>query len=193
MDEVLGIPNLRSGETPGDGPTSGGRCGCSSTHAALEATRDASCRRSPSLPPTFLDRKSPRSWQLTAGTSYYRQPNRGSARGFQDKDLQDTTSPGRPSQVENLGWNKAKPAGSPSRKASSDSNCKPGTAISRVVARSLQLADLPVQKINLRFAHRYLRRRAAALENTRRAGQERLLSVIGTVSTATVGRSCSSP
>src|SRR5712671_3903469 len=94
MDEVLGIPNLRSGETPGDGPTSGGRCGCSSTHTALEATRDASCRRSPSLPPTFLDRKSPRSWQLTAGTSYYRQPNRGSARGFQDKDLQDTT-PGR--------------------------------------------------------------------------------------------------
>jgi hypothetical protein len=121
MDEVLGIPNLRSGETPGGGPTSGGRCGCSSTHAALEATRDASCRRSPGLPPTFLDRKSPRSWQLTAGTSYYRQPNRGSARGFQDKDLQDTT-PGRPSQVENLGWNKAKPAGSPSRKASSASN-----------------------------------------------------------------------
>src|ERR1700730_7453066 len=39
----------------------------------------------PVLPPTFLDRKSPRSWQLTAGTSYYRQPNRGSARGFQDK------------------------------------------------------------------------------------------------------------
>src|ERR1700680_1354222 len=85
MDEVLGIPNLRSGETPGDGPTSGGRCGCSSTHRALEATRDASCRRSPSLPPTFLDPKSPRSWQLTAGTSYYRQLNRGSARGFQDK------------------------------------------------------------------------------------------------------------
>src|ERR1700724_1513263 len=85
MDEVLGIPNLRSGETPGDRPTSGGRCGCSSTHAALETTRDASCRRSPSLPPTFLDRKSPRSWQLTAGTSYYRQPNRGSAREFQDK------------------------------------------------------------------------------------------------------------
>src|SRR3984893_180432 len=85
MDEVLGIPNLGSGETPGDGPTSGGRCGCSSTHAALGATRDASCRRSPGLPPTFLDRKSPRSWQLTAGTSYYRQPNRGSARGFQDK------------------------------------------------------------------------------------------------------------
>src|ERR1700731_2086088 len=52
MDEVLGIPNLRSGEAPGDGPTSGGRCGCSSTHAALEATREASCRRSPRLPPT---------------------------------------------------------------------------------------------------------------------------------------------
>src|ERR1700730_91202 len=85
MEEALGIPNLRSGETPGDGPTSGGRCGCSSTHAAPEATRDASCRRSPSLSPTFLDRKSPRSWQLIAGTSYYRQPNRGSARGFQDK------------------------------------------------------------------------------------------------------------
>ena len=31
-------------------------------------------------------------------------------------------TPGRPSQVENLAWNKAKPAGSPSRKASSASN-----------------------------------------------------------------------
>ena len=31
-------------------------------------------------------------------------------------------TPGRPSQVENLGWNEAKPAGSPSRKASSASN-----------------------------------------------------------------------
>ena len=31
-------------------------------------------------------------------------------------------TPGRPSQVGNLGWNEAKPAGSPSRKASSASN-----------------------------------------------------------------------
>jgi hypothetical protein len=96
MDEVLGIPNLRSGETPGDGPTSGGRCGCSSTHAALEATRDASCRRSSSLPPTFLDRKSPRSWQLTAGTSYHRQPSRSfvfpRARGVRAADFACPTS-----------------------------------------------------------------------------------------------------
>src|ERR1700730_5435900 len=35
-------------------------------------------------PPSWIG-KSPRSWQLTAGTSYYRQPNRGSALGFQDK------------------------------------------------------------------------------------------------------------
>jgi hypothetical protein len=33
----------------------------------------------------LLGSEEPRSWQLTAGTSYFRQVNRGSARGFQDK------------------------------------------------------------------------------------------------------------
>src|SRR5208337_279423 len=42
----------------------------------------------------------------------------------------------------------------------------------------LQLADLPVQNINLRLAARPLRRRAATLENTRRAVQQLLLPVV---------------
>src|SRR5271166_4232964 len=42
----------------------------------------------------------------------------------------------------------------------------------------LQLADLPVQNIGMRLAGRPLRRRAATLENTRRAVQQLLLPVV---------------
>ena len=45
----------------------------------------------------------------------------------------------------------------------------------------LQLADLPVQNVDRRRAGRPLRRRGAALENTRRAVQQLLLPVVDLV------------
>ena len=45
----------------------------------------------------------------------------------------------------------------------------------------LQLTDLPVQNIDLCLAGRTLRRRAATLENTRRAVQQLLLPIVDLV------------
>jgi len=45
----------------------------------------------------------------------------------------------------------------------------------------LQLADLPIQKVNLRLTGRPLRSRVAVLENTRRAVQQLLLPIVDLV------------
>jgi hypothetical protein len=56
----------------------------------------------------------------------------------------------------------------------------PAVSCQKIVL-DLQLTDLPVEKINLRFAGRSLRRRTAALENTRRAVEQLLLLVVDLV------------